>query len=214
MISGIAVVQNQENTPLPAASVTPTDPANNEEGSPGVGEAVAPELNTQGLTEGITVPDGGLTPDGAPVISGDQEAGGNDSHYIDEILWPNPDTFQPTAEMVAENLFGYEKLEDLKPQTVIQQTSVPAGAFAVGSSAFDPVMLFPSDSDRVELVIKAVSTVASSWRFGSDKQSCYTAAQIPTTDPALVLRNHTGPVWVYSPDTTNAFVINGWAVTK
>ena len=212
MISGITVVTDEQNVPLPASVVSPADPANQEEGAIGVGEAHAPLLNTEGLTDGIEVPQDPPT-DGAPVLAGDEDRNDNDPAYIDEILWPDPDTFQPTAEMVSESLFGDEKLKNQKPQTKVLQASVPAGAFSTGIS-FDPVMLFPADSDRVELVIKAISTVATTWRFGSDKQSCYTAAQIPTTDPALVLRNHTGPVWVYSADTTNAFVVNGWTVTK
>ena len=169
-----------------------------------MGPEDAPDLNS-----GIEIPDGiGVEP--APTIAGD--TADDDAEYIDWILLPNPDGFTPFEEMVAPNLYGDESLKDRKPQTKLFQATVPVGTYS--GVIYDPVMLFPADSDRTELVLRAVSSVASTWRFGSDKQSCYTAASLPTTDPALVLQCHTGPVWVYSPDAVNGFVVNGWAVTK
>ena len=220
MISGLTVVQDQQNTPLPAASVTPSDPADSEEGAIGAGETVAPELNTHGLTEGITIPDADTTPDGAPAISGDQVAGrpypgDNDSQYIDDILWPNPDTFQPTAEMVAENLYSNEKLHNLKPQTKVLSATVTIGTLGAPPTLYDPVMLFPADGDRVELILRAIPkdlAAITKWRFASDKSSCYTAAELTTLDGAIRLEHHTGPVWVYST-SVDTFQLSGWSVT-
>lgn len=203
-LTGLTVVQSQNNTELAPSDVTPASPEDSEAGAIGVGPEHAPQLN-----HGIEIPDGAdVTP--APTIAGD--AADDDGQYIDEILYPNPDGFSPIEEMVAPNLYGDESLETRKAQTRVFQATVPVGTN--GGTLYDPVMLFPADPDRVELVLRAISENASTWRFASDKQSCYTAAAFSTADPPLVLRNHTGPVWVYSADGSNGFVVNGWAVSK
>lgn len=326
-LTGMVVVQPQNNTDLNDPEIVAANPETQEAGAVGVGEAHAPLLND----DGINVPTGETT-DGPPPIAGDQKDD-NDPQYIDEIFYPNPDGFFPDEEMVTPNYFADEHLKDRKLQTRILQATVPAGALG-GGIAYDPVMLFPPDSNRAELIVRAMSDTAGirpgtpldtnaqaavgaagsatlaaaagsrtyitgfeltqggdgtgavydtfsitglgttlnyriltnpgsaasqimnvmfpqpipasglntaivgalagaanrssvyitlhgfqsgggggSWRFASDKQSCYTAAAMTLAD-FLYLQNHTGPVWVWSNDVQNVLSINGWSISK
>ena len=75
------------------------------------------------------------------------------------------------------------------------------------SSTWDPVLMFPSDPNRISLTIYAFSEQPTNWlRWGDDAgkvMSLMGSAKIYSGQLLEFTSNtHTGPIWVYGPDLT------------
>ena len=82
---------------------------------------------------------------------------------------------------------------------------------------WSPVLLLPSDPNRVSLRMWAASATASDYlRFADDNgkvQSVGSSALLYVGQP-MPSSTHTGPVWVYAPDGVGPVTVSFVAVTN